>query len=92
MTSNIIYSSSWKRSGPDITNHWFKYKQTWKQLDIIYKPEAFFSCSDVWKFKCNAIEMILRKDIDELLLQAKMAELKKVAAIMKVTLDEEENL
>ena len=34
--------------------------------------------------------MILRNDIDELLLQGKMAEVKKVAAIMKINLDKEE--
>ena len=36
--------------------------------------------------------MNLIKDIDELLLQANMAELKKVAAIMKIILDKEEDL
>ena len=33
----------------------------------------------------DAIKMNLRKDIDELLLQANMGELKKVAAIRKLT-------
>ena len=40
----------------------------------------------------DAIEMNLSKDIDEMLLQANMVELKKVASIMKTNLDEEENL
>ena len=40
----------------------------------------------------DAIEMNLSKDIDELLLQANMVELKKVASIMKINLDEEEDL
>ena len=40
----------------------------------------------------DAIEMNLSKDIDEMLLQANMVELKKVASIMKTNLDEKENL
>ena len=39
-----------------------------------------------------AIEMNLRKEIDELLLQANMAELKMAAAIVKIGLDKEEHL
>ena len=39
-----------------------------------------------------AIEMNLRKEIDELLLQANMAELKMAAAIVKTGLDKEEDL
>ena len=37
----------------------------------------------------DAIEMNLRKDIDELLSQANMANLEKVAAMMKIDLDDE---
>ena len=37
----------------------------------------------------DAIEMNLRKNIDELLSQADMANLKKVAAMMKIDLDDE---
>ena len=40
----------------------------------------------------DAIEVNLRKDIDEFLLQANMAELKKVAAIMKINLEEQQDL
>ena len=40
----------------------------------------------------DAIEMNLRKDIDELLLQANKGEPKKVATIMKINLDDEEDL
>ena len=40
----------------------------------------------------DAIEMNLRKDIGELFLQANMAELKKVAAIMEIGLDKKEDL
>ena len=40
----------------------------------------------------DAIEMNLRKEIDELLLQANMAELKMAAAIVKIGLDKEEDL
>ena len=37
----------------------------------------------------DAIEMNLRKDIDELLSQANMANLEKVVAMMKIDLDDE---
>ena len=40
----------------------------------------------------DAIEMNLRKDIDKLLLQANKGEPKKVATIMKINLDDEEDL
>ena len=40
----------------------------------------------------DAIEMNLRKEIDELLLQADMEKLKKVAAIMKINLEDGEDL
>ena len=40
----------------------------------------------------DAIEMNLRKEIDELLLQADMGKLKKVAAIMKINLEDGEDL
>ena len=40
----------------------------------------------------DAIEMNLRKEIDELLLQADMGKLKKVAAIMKIKLEDGEDL
>ena len=40
----------------------------------------------------DAIEMNLRKEIDELLLQADIGKLKKVAAIMKINLEDGEDL
>ena len=40
----------------------------------------------------DAIEMNLRKEIDELLLQVDMGKLKKVAAIMKINLEDGEDL
>ena len=43
-------------------------------------------------FSDHVIEVNLRTDIDELLLQDNMAELKKVAVIMKINLDETEDL
>ena len=40
----------------------------------------------------DTTEMNFKKDIDELLLQTNVSELKKVAVIMKINLDEQEDL
>lgn len=50
------------------------------------------SCNHPYTYACTQRSLLAFRGNKELFLEVNMADLKKVAAIMKVTLDEEENL
>ena len=77
MTSNFFIHWHKKRSGPDITDQWIhKYNQTYKNEALFISQKHFSVAAMLQDLNEDAIEMNLRREIDELLLQANMAELK----------------
>ena len=64
-----------------------------KRNEVLFLNQKHFSVAAMFQHLSeDTTEMNFKKDIDELLLQTNVSELKKVAVIMKINLDEEEDL
>ena len=74
--------------GPNKTNQWFCFSRK----NCLWARNIFSDTAMFQDLNENIIKNNLRKDIEDLLLQANMAKLKKVAAITEKNLHEEEEL